>query len=126
MGIHNITTPRGTVTVSGGLTAKLEWNPGFGPRMSGDLNRIQAFVDSEVLRKSEPYVPLRTGMLIKSGQLGTEIGSGEVKYVAPYAAAQYYRGNGSGRMRGAQWFERMKNAHAKEILEAAERLKKGG
>ena len=42
-------------------------------------------VDSEVLRRSTPYVPFKTGNLIKSGIRGTKIGSGEVMYNAVYA-----------------------------------------
>ena len=40
---------------------------------SDRLQKAQKFVDSEVLRKSDPYVPLKTGMLRDSGVLGTKI-----------------------------------------------------
>ena len=36
--------------------------------------RVQQFVDSEVLRLTAPYIPFKTGMLIKSGTLGTVVG----------------------------------------------------
>ena len=41
--------------------------------------KVQKIVDSEVLRRSTPYVPFKTGNLIKSGIRGTKIGSGEVR-----------------------------------------------
>ena len=38
--------------------------------------RVQKIVDSEVLRRSDPYVPFKTGYLKSSGIRGTKIGSG--------------------------------------------------
>ena len=46
--------------------------------------RVQKIVDSEVLRRSDPYVPFKTGYLKSSGIRGTKIGSGEVMYNAVY------------------------------------------
>ena len=88
---------------------------------------MQKFVDSEVLRRCSPRVPLKTGMLEKSGKLGTVIGSGEVEYIAPYARIQYYSISESRPYdpnRGAKWFERMKVAEKKDILKGAR--KSGG
>lgn len=96
---------------------------------------VQKYIDSEVLRLSDPYVPFDTGNLKKSGQRATEIGSGVVQYNAPYARYQYY-----GRVmvgpapkqvtntpltyqgapkRGKLWFERMKADHKAAILQGA-------
>lgn len=64
-------------------------------------------------------------MLDKSGILGTDVGSGEVNYIAPYAAAQYYRTSVSrpyDSQRGAKWFERMKIDHKDEILRGAKKI----
>ena len=47
--------------------------------------KVQQYIDSEVLRLNEPFVPKDTGELIQSGIKNTEIGSGEVKYNTPYA-----------------------------------------
>lgn len=58
----------------------------FIPRYSD----AQKFLDSEVLKDCEPFVPMVSGNLVRSGQRGTNIGSGEVIYAAPYARAQYY------------------------------------
>lgn len=73
----------------------------------------QKFLDSEVLKDSAPYVPMRTGYLMNSGNSGTTIGSGKVVYNAPYARAMYY-GNGMNFSKAkhpqacAQWFEKAK------------------
>lgn len=88
--------------------------------------KVQKAIDSEVLRRSDPYVPFLSGALKKSGTLGTKIGSGLVVYNAVYADRQYYRnaGNGkqgtaSGGLRGKYWFERMKAEHLQDILKTA-------
>ena len=78
-----------------------------------------SIIDSEVLRYCSPMIPLRTGTLEKSGTLGTVIGSGEVKYIAPYARFQYFNTSQSREYdsrRGGMWFERMKVAHKAAIL----------
>ena len=81
----------------------------FAPKFSA----AQRFLDSEVLRDSEPYVPKQTGNLIRSGNIGTVIGSGKVIYNAPYARKCYYaRGtdysNGKNPKACALWFEKAK------------------
>ncbi len=124
-----IETPRGCVVVTKGSKAELRWNPGFGPSVNASYSKAQRFVDSEVLRLSAPYIPLRTSMLIKSGQLGTDVGSGLVQWIAPYARARYYRpgsyGSVTGRLRGAMWFERMKADHGREIVQGAKKMAGG-
>lgn len=94
--------------------------------------KVQKAVDSEVLRRSDPYVPFRTGFLKKSGILGTKIGSGEVIYNAVYADKNYYHNAGRGKqgtarggLRGRFWFERMKADHLQDILKTAKE-KTGG
>ena len=120
-----IETPRGAVFTDGKSSAKLVWNQNFGAQRSEGFSRVQKFVDSEVLRLDAPYMPIKTGMLIKSGTLGTVIGSGEVNYLAPYAAKQYYHTSTSrsyAAQRGGQWFERMKIDHKDEILRGTKKL----
>lgn len=92
--------------------------------------RVQRYIDSEVLRLSEQFVPKDTGALIASGIANTKIGSGEVKYNTVYARRWYYRNmTDSGEpvhfneapQRGSYWFERMKQQYAKQILAGATR-----
>lgn len=85
--------------------------------------RVQQFIDSEVLRRCQPYVPMDSGELIRSGIRETQIGSGEVIYDTPYARRWYYRGAqfNEAPKRGTYWFERMKNDGGKEAILAGVR-----
>ncbi|MCI1966865.1 MAG: hypothetical protein LKJ17_12155 [Oscillospiraceae bacterium] len=112
----------------GKAVIKFEWKKGFGAKQTKHFSSAQKFVDSETLRLDAPYIPFQTGTLIKSGKLGTVIGSGEVNYVAPYAAKQYYTTAQSrpyDAQRGGMWFERMKADHKGEIIRGAKK-KAGG
>lgn len=104
----------------------MKWNTGFAPNARMQYSAAQRFVDSEVLRLCEPLIPLRTSMLIKSGILGTDVGSGLVQWIAPYAKAQYYRkgkvGSETGPQRGPFWFQRMKETHGERIIRGAKRI----
>lgn len=93
--------------------------------VAGLGKQSQAVIDSEVLRLSAPLIPLQTGNLIRSGQTGTVIGSGVVKYTASYGREQYYskQSRPYDSNRGGKWFERMKTAHKSEIIA---KVKKGG
>lgn len=104
-----------------------EWNPTFAPRMDACFMQAQKFVDSEVLRRTDPYIPKVSGNLIRSGMLGTKIGSGEVRYIAPYAAVQNETAptRSYDPRRGGQFFERMKIDHRAAILRGAQTLLKG-
>ena len=120
-----IKTPRGTIK-QGKNGAQLTWSTSFNQKWQGQFTNAQKFVDSEVLRLSEKYIPLDTSMLIKSGILGTKIGSGTVKWIATYAKAQYYKagkvGSQTGALRGSYWFERMKQVKGKTIISGARRI----
>lgn len=124
-----IVTPRGCIFQTAKGKAELQWNNTALKTRQQNFNKAQKFVDNEVLRLCSPLVPFLSGMLDKSGILGTEIGSGEVNYIAPYAAAQYYNTAESrpyDAQRGAKWFERMKAGHRSEILEGAKKIAGGG
>jgi hypothetical protein len=127
---NSIQTPRGMVVANPNGKAELKWNTNFRDERQTQYDNAQKYVDSEVLRLSEPYIPLRTGMLIQSGILGTEIGSGEVKWIAPYAKSQYYLvrkvGSETGALRGSQWFQRMKETHIEGIVSGAKKIAGGG
>lgn len=125
MSLKKITAPQGSIVSTGNGKAELTWDPDFAAKRNAQFSRRQMFVDSEVLRRCSPRVPLRTGMLEKSGKLGTNVGSGEVDYIALYAAYQYY-GTSDSRSydanRGAHWFERMKVAEKEDILRGADKI----
>ena len=83
MALKKITTPKGSIINSGNGKAELTWNQNFAAKRNAQFSRKQMFVDSEVLRRCSPRVPFQTGMLEKSGKLGTDGGSGEVDDSAP-------------------------------------------
>ena len=87
---------------------------------------VQRFIDSEVLRYCEPYVPFDQGTLIQSGIINTVVGSGEVKYRTPYARRWYYMPANfqEAPRRGNYWFERaIKQEGGKDkILDGARKL----
>lgn len=125
MALKQIKTPRGCIIQDDKGKAELRWDSSFAPRANQNFNRMQKFVDSEVLRRCSPRVPFQTGMLEKSGKLGTTVGSGVVEYIAPYARMQYYdtaQSRPYDANRGAKWFERMKVAEKREILDGAKKL----
>lgn len=125
-----ITMPQGTVKQikhkNGTITASLSWNKNFVPKYNTLFLKTQKYVDNKVLKFSEPYIPLVTGTLIKTGILGTVVGTGEINYVAPYAKKVYYSktpiGRPTGALRGPNWFERMKADKKEEILKGAKRV----
>ena len=126
--VFTIETPRGRIieakTPKGKITSKLEWKEGFGARKEGDFERAQVFVDSKCLDLMQPLTPRLTGAMIKSGTLGTALGTGQINYLTPYARRQYYENKGQGQ-RGRLWFERMRSQHAKQIMKEANQIAAG-
>jgi len=132
-----IQTPRGFVTTTRLGKAELVWNTNFQPKWQKQYSDAQKFVDSEVLRLCEPFTPLLTGTMIKTGELGTDVGSGVVSWIALYSKYQYYgkvmAGNPrvpttknlvyhGGGLRGSFWFERMKEIHGDQIISGARKI----
>ena len=98
-------------------------------RSLGKGGKAQIFVDSEVLRCCDSYVPFRTGMLKRSGITATVKGSGMVRYNTPYARLNYYSNKGNGKegmnkggKRGRLWFERMKPDYKDSILNGVRKI----
>lgn len=126
-----INTPRGYVTTTRQGKAELVWNTNFQPKWQQRYSAAQVFVDSQVLAGCAPLIPLRTGMLIMSGTLGTNIGSGTVSWIAPYARAQYYMAhrrsasNGESQ-RGSFWFQRWKELYGRQTIARARRIAGAG
>ena len=123
-----IETPGDLVSRKDGVTARLHWDPGFGARWSARYQLAQTLLDQEVLRRTEPYVPLDSGLLKDSRLLASAIGEGLLVYATPYAAAQYYKTADTRTydpLRGGHWFERMK-ADNREALAAFVRKAVGG
>jgi hypothetical protein len=117
-----------------------------------DYGQVQKFIDQECIRHMTPYTPMLNGMLTKTATLGTRIGSGDIKQIAPYARYQYYGklmvssltgssySKGESKeltdvdlqyskhqhpMAGPMWFERMKADKKEQILRGAEKVAGG-
>jgi hypothetical protein len=58
-------------------------------RLGAGVTRSQQIIDTQVMKDSTPYVPFDTGTLANSVILGTDVGSGTVRWSAVYAEAQY-------------------------------------
>lgn len=124
-----IQTPRGAIIITPGGKAELKWNAGFQKKWQERFDNAQQFLDSEIIRTTEPFTPMRTGMLVKSGTLGSEFGSGIIKWITPYARRQYYAkrapGSETGPLRGPQWFSRAKAIYLKVWTKGVELFIKG-
>ena len=88
------------------------------------IHRTQTYVDSEILRRSDSLVPFDTGSLKRSGITGTRIGTGVIKYTAPYAIRQYFAGKASGQ-RGRKWVKRMWLSQGKDIIKNTNKILNG-
>lgn len=96
----------------------LELNILLSKRNLEEKGKVQQYIDSEVLKLTDPYVPMDSGELKRSGTRHTKIGSGNVVYKTPYARRQYFNNKGSG-LRGRQWFHRMAIDNKDSILRGA-------
>ena len=98
----------------------------FDPR----FKQAQRFLDSEVLRCSAPYVPMRSGALMRSGTNGTVLGSGLIQYNAPHSRRQYYGldfhfSKDKHPQACAQWFEKSKAANLNVWEDGVQKIFKG-
>ena len=99
-------------------------------RFSPKFKRAQSWLDNEVLKDCDPYVPFRTGKLAQSGITGTKIGSGKVIYSAAHAKGCYYAVNrrfskSAHPQACAQWFEKAKAAKCKAWENGVNQILKG-
>lgn len=110
-----ITTDRGTLFTTAGGKSILRWNKNA-PPTEKSFDKLQVFIDNTVVRHMDAYVPMRTGMLKKSVILGSQMGSGELVYIAPYAHKRYYGGGRLNGKRGPRWFQRMWAARRDTVI----------
>jgi hypothetical protein len=101
------------------------WNPNFRSKWQGRYSRVQKFFDRRILTGNEPFVPKKTGALIKTGILGTVFGSGLVQWLAFYASKVFYStrslGSATGPLRGPYWFFRWKAADGAAAIRETKR-----
>ncbi len=93
--------------MKGNVSGKIVWANDPSAHLLPHLAQAQNALDNAVLQSTNPFVPLRTGNLIASGQAG----NGKVTWGASYAAFQYYSTALSrpySAQRGGEWFARSK------------------
>lgn len=111
------------------VTVKIDAQKILADRGLGRSNKVQKYLASEVVRLSDPYVPMQQGMLKNQRQISSD--GSQIVYTQPYAHYQYYGQVMAGRapkhytgdkltyngapMRGARWTERMIADKSKEI-----------
>lgn len=88
------------------------------------IHKAQSYIDSEILRRSDPLVPFRTGSLKRSGITGTKIETGVIEYNTPYAKKQYFKGRATVQ-RGRLWVRRMWISEKPDILGNAQKIING-
>ncbi|MCH5203049.1 MAG: hypothetical protein J1F17_07585 [Oscillospiraceae bacterium] len=141
----SINTPNGYLN--------LKWTKNFSKLRTEQFIKAQRFVDSECIRLMGPYTPTLNGVLYKSANIGTKIGSGEIHQNTPYARYLYYGklmvspSTGSSYAKsgeskvltdkdlnfnasrhpkaGKMWFERMKADNKSAILKGASKIAGG-
>ncbi len=86
--------------------------------------RVQQYIDSEVMRVMEPYMPFDTGMMARSMPLASVVGSGEVVVNTVYAHRRLLSARKNG-LRGPQYFDRMKADRLDGILSGALKIAGG-
>lgn len=92
------------------------------------LEQAQAFLDSEVIRQSRPFVPFLQGTLANTVVIEAP---GKIVYVQPYARRQYY-GEGFtftktfNPQAGARWTDRAKAAYLANWRAGVESILRGG
>jgi hypothetical protein len=121
-----IVNPKNILVAAKNFKAFLQWATHFGRKWNGRYSKAQKWLDSEVLRTTEPFVPLLTGTLIKTGILATVPGLGLVTWITPYARRQYYSprapGSQTGLLRGPHWFHRSKSVHKRAWIAGAKKI----
>lgn len=115
MGIHKFNEPR-TILLG---ELKIE-QPQLNSLLENNFDKIQSFLDNEVVRNLQLYVAKDTGAMelsIKTSPL-TIIGQGQVAIDTPYASYQAYspKIHKQVGLRGKQPFERMASDRGQTIL----------
>lgn len=104
---------------------EIRWKKNFASERTQQFYKAQCMVDSECLRTIEPFMPIQTGMMIRSGQLHTIIGSGKIVQRTPYVLKQFFDTSSTrayDAMRGSHWWPRWKNVHGSRVKRIAQKV----
>ena len=99
------------------LVGSISFSPQLESRLNASLgvgSPFQKFWDNMLLDGMEPYIPMLTGALIRSGKINTVLGQGLLMWNTPYARRHYFKGrepgtSQNGPLRGLQWGQRAAN-----------------
>jgi hypothetical protein len=99
--------------------------PQIKAKIAAGSSRAQQWLDAQVIKDTEPFVPMIKGTLYQSAHQST-IGSGEIKYRTRYARAQYYGLPNKTKSRHPQatmrWFEHAKATHRQSWLSMCKKM----
>lgn len=103
------------------INKKIEKSTGFS----------QNFLDNEVLKSSNYFIPMDTGMMMESGIIHTKPGDGQVVWAAPQVRRLYYNPQynfSTDKNPNAQglWYEAAKSRDLKKWIDGAEKAFKKG
>ncbi len=98
-------------------------------RFNSRYQQAQTYLDNEVLKDCTPYVPMRTGALVRSGMDATVLGSGRVVWNTPYASRCYYNQMNFSKdkhpLACSHWFEVAKASNKGKWIEGVKKVVKG-
>ena len=109
------------------FTSKWSWFEGGAGK--GGMRRRKDFVhaalDSQIIKDTNLYVPMRTGMLASSPARSSKVG--EIVYDTPYAKKQYYNDGATFNRSlhphaGPRWLERSKAIWLPKWIELVRKL----
>lgn len=94
-------------------------------RIQKNIQAAQHILDQQVIKDSNYYIPLDTGMLRDSALNASKVGEGRLYWNTPYARKLYYNPqykfskDKNPNARGL-WFEAAKSVHIKDWLKMAQ------
>lgn len=90
-------------------------------RFKRNTKEAQVYLDNEVIKDTDPYVPADSLDLARSALSDSNIGEGKVIYGEGYAGAQYYskphKSKDMHPMAQQQWFEESKSVNKKKWIQ---------
>lgn len=105
------------------MNVKLKWNRNFYKVRAKRFKQAQNYVDTECVKRMEPYVPVGRKSYHNSGKLKASVRikePGKIVYTAPFSRHDYYstvnHSHGGNPNAKRLWFEVMKKESGEKIL----------
>lgn len=103
----------------------------IGNKINKGVQKAQLWLDNEIVKDSEPFVPFLSGDLNKSPyKVGSVKGDGKIIYNEPYAAKMYYGEDFNftktfHSLAGPYWFEKAKVINEQRWIDGVNKIVKG-